>query len=488
MDDFKLQISIEEWIKENYESIPNATKSTLVNILIQIYNACDVEYKTNIITDLNKIIKINPQILEKAYYQVFKELREEKSDSTIKTSSCITRKALTLFGADKTKLITPTKKNDIDTIQKILPKSIEILHDDTPIKKFIIDRFNHVITQTNCKSKITKKTMLRYWANILVCFGDLKILDINNLDLSITNIVKNVKPIITSDYYIIYLHHLFYKITDEWDIKIKDLKTYFDIKEKQNDINDGDKDFLTVLQQENIWKACETTMEKLLVSLLFTTGMRIGGICNIKRNDVYDKNTNTIKDYGCTIEKGNKKRNFPIFFMVREHLEKWIKDTHMVETPYLFYNERDSTKPKGTSFFQTMFKKIAEKAGYKGSEIHVHAARHSVARNLLESGNRMDDISKFLGHANPATTSKFYANLSVQETVDRMNTACLGGENKKNSHISQVPNFETTEILQKEKRRKKNKLSKLANIDIMGKSANEEQLLKMLEKVRSNKV
>ena len=481
----KLEYSISEWIDNNYENIPKTTKSTLLNVLIKLYNNCEFNNKNNIIEDLITIIKINSEILERGFYKTFKELRNERSGSTINSIACIVKKALIKLGANKDKLIIPTQIKEISE-SDIYPKIINDLSDDIFIKKFIIDRFNNAKKYIKCKSKNTQKVMINYWVNILKCFNEnIEKIDVNNLDLTLENVVNIVKPIIKSKYYIIYLHHLFYKINDEWDIKISDLSIYFDIKEENiKHDDDGDKHFLTVEQQENIWKSCETTLEKLLIAILFTTGLRVGGICNIKRDDVYDKNTKIIKEYGSTIEKGNKKRVFPIYFMVKEPLEKWLEDTNIIETPYLFYNTIDFTKPRSVSFFQNMFKDIAKRAGYTGTEVHIHSARHTVARNLLEGGNSMDQISKFLGHSNPAITAKFYANLSVKETVERMNTSCIGGDNNKFKHIPQLPKF-TTEV--KEKKKRKSKLSKLGDIEIMGKSANEQQVLDLLNEVRSNK-
>lgn len=96
----------------------------------------------------------------------------------------------------------------------------------------------------------------------------------------------------------------------------------------------------------------------------------------------------------------------------------------------------------------------------------------------------MEEIGKYLGHANPATTAKFYSNLSTKEMVKRMNTECIGGSNMKDSHKPQLPQFES----KKDKHIKKNNsLRKLADIDIGGKSVNEEKLLAQFEKIRSKK-
>lgn len=478
IDDFTLEESINTWITNEYPDVNKTSKSILIKVLNEIYNSIEINGKTYDINELKLIYQINPKLVEISFYEVFKKLRESMSDSTIRNMACISKKALGIMGIDKSKLIVYSNSKEHIKKNTEIP---EQLRQNKNMEKFIIERFNECKYTTGCKSDITKKTMLRYWISIMKCFGNLKELNPYELDLSLYNVLNVTKDIITSEYYIIYLHHLFYKINDEWDIKISILKEKLCFEKEAEKNKDGDKDFLSPKQQEDIWHSCETIMEKIVIALLFTTGIRVGGLCNIKRKDVYDSNTNTVKDYGSTIEKGNKIRRFPIFGMVKEPLLKYINDTHMIQSDYLFFNERDHKRNKNTSYFQNLFKKIAKRAGHEGSEIHIHACRHSVARNLLETGNNMEDIGKYLGHSNPATTAKFYANLSIKETVDRMNMTSLGGENNKNTYKPQVPVFETKD----KKHKKKDKLAKLANIEINGKSAKVQKLERMLEAAKN---
>jgi integrase len=497
MEDINFADSVKEWCIKHYPSYTNSIISTLINTFSLLYNELQLENDDPNIADIQELIVDNSNDIEKAFFNIFIKLRESKSDSSILTMASILRKALELMGMDKARLKISPKKKEKQVIKQeqqqdipqdiinLLPTSIRNLPHDNLLLIFIVNRFGKVKENSNCKSIHAKKIMLRYWVSILKQFGSFEDFDPDLIDFSLSNIINIAKPVIINDYYVIYLHHLFYGIHESWIIKIKELKTHFDI-ETLTDDKDGDKDTLSVKQQENIWKACQTTLEKLVISLLFTTGLRVGGLCNIKINDIYDSETKTIKDFGSTLEKRNKTRRFPIFDMVKKPLSLWLEENHMVNSIYLFPNARDLNKPRSTMSFQSLFKEIAKRAGYEGSEIHIHSARHSVAHNLLEAGNSMEEIGKYLGHSNPATTAKFYANLSTKETVDRMNTECIGGSNMKDSHKPQLPQFDNKH--QKDKHVKKsNGLRKLADIDIGGKSVNEEKLLAQLEKIRSKK-
>ena len=163
------------------------------------------------------------------------------------------------------------------------------------------------------------------------------------------------------------------------------------------------------------------------------------------------------------------------------NFKKWIDDNHVIETEYLFPHKNDHNKPKTTMFFQQMFKNIAKKAGYDGKEIHIHSARHSVAHNLMEAGNKLEQIGKFLGHSNPATTAKFYTKLSTKENLNKMNTECIGGSNNINKYTPQLPNFNIKE--EKPKKKLGLTLDKLKNMEIGdGKSVKMILLERKLEK------
>lgn len=477
------RVSIEDFVNKHYTKSQNVIISTLFTALVPIYERLNLTNGNSSINDLSVALSLNSDAVYQSFADTFKELRKTLKDSTFKTKSCCVRNALEILGADRAKLITPTKERPIKVkdprdINNYMPTKLRSLSDDDSKKKFIIERFNRAMVTTGCKSDKSKKIMLVYWARFIEVMGDLK-----TIDLSFDHIIDLFQDHIKTTYDLIYFHHMLYCITEEWDIKIKELKTYFDIKDSKED-KDGDKDFLTPTQQENIWKATNGTLEKLFISILFTTGLRVGGLCNIKISDVYDVASHRVNDYGSTLEKGSKIRTFPIFDMVKPHLIKWIEDNKYVDTPYLFHNLYDSSKPRSTRFFQRLFKEIAKRCGYEGDEIHVHAVRHSVARNLLESGNSMESIGKFLGHASPETTAKFYANLSTMETVNRMDTSAIGGFDKKKVHVPQIPQFD----IDRKKVKKKHKFDKLKHIDIGGKSIAEEKCEKRLEQLRQQRL
>ncbi len=163
--------------------------------------------------------------------------------------------------------------------------------------------------------------------------------------------------------------------------------------------------------------------KKLMYTILFTTGMRVGGLANIKVKNVATLNdgTWTSKNIGNTIEKGNKLRTFPISELVKPHLIDWLKNYREITTsPYLFPSIKSCNRPMQTNVFQNIFKQIATRAKITGTNAHIHAIRHTVGFLMSELENNIEAVAKFLDHSSPATTQKYYVKYSCKENMNRM--------------------------------------------------------------------
>jgi len=430
------------------------------------------------ITDLIDCIRYNTKsTIEKAFYEATGEISKTVSRNSLKVYASFGRKALGELGLNERALRVPPKaKEDKDDENKndSLPPRIKCLSDDDAIKQFFILRREYFNKHRSIRSDVTIRNMMRFWCSIIEKIKE------ENPDANFIDSFPKVEAIVNSfqnatDHQIIDLFHMFEGTNEEWSmLSLKKFKFSFSRTKRLNsksDVADDDKDKhrLSSRQQEDIYSHCKTPFEKVVVSLLFTTGLRVNGLRTIKLKDICDKTSTPIKifDFGKTIEKGNKTRTFPLTEMTKPHIQAWIDENHMVESEYLFPSPRITNQPMSVLNFQTMFKEVAKRAGYEGPEIHVHAARHSVAFNLLESGNSMDKIGKFLGHANPATTAKFYAKMSTKETIERMNTECIGGKNNLKAHVPDVPNFNKSSSKREKRTGRRNYLEKLKDISIV---------------------
>lgn len=155
-----------------------------------------------------------------------------------------------------------------------------------------------------------------------------------------------------------------------------------------------DKDFLIckISKIENI-------KHKLIITLAYSTGMRVSEVCNLKIKDVdFQRKLIHIKN-----AKGRKDRIVPLSQTVSELMIKYF-DLYK-PTEYVFNGQNE---PK---YSPRSCNEIVKK--YIGKEYHFHLLRHSSFTALLESGVDLRIIQKIAGHSNVKTT-ECYTHVSNQ--------------------------------------------------------------------------
>lgn len=143
----------------------------------------------------------------------------------------------------------------------------------------------------------------------------------------------------------------------------------------------------------------ENIKHKAILTLAYSTGMRVSEICDLKQEDIDSKRMLIhIKN-----AKGRKDRIVPltnaVLYLLREH--------HLKERPSVFiFNGQN----KGTKYTPTSCNQIVKK--YIGKEYHFHLLRHSNATAMLEAGTDLRYIQKHLGHSSSKTT-EIYTHVST---------------------------------------------------------------------------
>ncbi len=184
---------------------------------------------------------------------------------------------------------------------------------------------------------------------------------------------------------------LFYKLTIKQPLKFKNIEYPRSEKKLPQII---DKKFL-LDKIDNI----ENIKHKTIISLAYSTGLRVSEVCNLKIEDIDSKRMIIhIKN-----AKGRKDRVVPL----SENILKLLRIYYLKYKPeeYLF-NGQKSLKYSTSSCNQIVKK-------YIGTNYHFHQLRHSNATTLLESGTDLRLIQKLLGHSNVKTT-EIYTHVSTQ--------------------------------------------------------------------------
>lgn len=139
---------------------------------------------------------------------------------------------------------------------------------------------------------------------------------------------------------------------------------------------------------------------RLVIELLYATGLRVGELVNIKIKDI-DFGAQSIKVLG----KGSKERYVFYNNTTKEVLKKYLvvrKKLQKKVNDYLLLND------KGTPIKEASVRKIIQttlmKCGIK-SKITPHTFRHTFATDLLNQGLDLVNVKELLGHASLNTTS-----------------------------------------------------------------------------------
>ena len=145
---------------------------------------------------------------------------------------------------------------------------------------------------------------------------------------------------------------------------------------------------------ENMIKVTANLKHKLVISLLYSAGLRLSELVNLKWSDIdLFRNVVDVKS-----GKGNKDRVSLLGRKVKKLLREY-KLTQF-EQKYVFSGRKEKYSSKTV---QEIIKLASKKAGIN-KRVSPHTLRHSFATHLLEQGVDIRTIQQLLGHENVRTT------------------------------------------------------------------------------------
>ncbi len=161
--------------------------------------------------------------------------------------------------------------------------------------------------------------------------------------------------------------------------------------------------FLYYNELEELFNACDLSSfwgirDRLLLEMLYATGMRVGELENVKLKDInlYD---NFIKILG----KGNKERIVYFGEYAREVLDMYLKQRDD-SCEYLFINNhKNRLTSRGIRY---ILDKIVTKACLD-TNVSPHMLRHSFATHLLNEGCDLLSVQELLGHESLRATQVY---------------------------------------------------------------------------------
>jgi integrase/recombinase XerD len=177
-------------------------------------------------------------------------------------------------------------------------------------------------------------------------------------------------------------------------------KDFEDIKmpKKENKL----PEVLTKDEVKLLINSCDNEKSRLMLSMLYSSGLRVSELVNLKVNDI-----NLNENIGWVRKgKGNKDRLFAVSPQLVSDIKDYLKDRG---NNYIFSKD----KPLTTRNIQKIIKATKTRAGIN-KKVTPHTLRHSFATHLLENGTDIRIIQALLGHSNLNTT-QIYAHVSSEQ-------------------------------------------------------------------------
>lgn len=167
-------------------------------------------------------------------------------------------------------------------------------------------------------------------------------------------------------------------------------------------------------EMEALFKTVETDSkkgmrDKVILELLYATGIRVSELVHIKTQDL-DMKLPGVKVLG----KGNKERFIPFGEFCKQSVERYLKEfkpLKHVDHDYLIVNmQGQPITERGVRY--VLNDVVKRTSGV--TNIHPHKLRHTFATHLLNQGADLRTVQSLLGHVNLSTTGK-YTHVSNQQ-------------------------------------------------------------------------
>lgn len=137
--------------------------------------------------------------------------------------------------------------------------------------------------------------------------------------------------------------------------------------------------------------------DKLIIEILYSTGIRVSELVNIKVKDI-DFYNNQILILG----KGSKERYVIFGNTLKDMLKEYISIKS--DSEYLITNKYN--KKMSTRSIEEIVKKIVKIDGIK-NKVTPHTIRHTFATHMLNEGADLRVVQELLGHENLKTTEVY---------------------------------------------------------------------------------
>ncbi len=163
---------------------------------------------------------------------------------------------------------------------------------------------------------------------------------------------------------------------------------------------------------EKLRDHCGEIRDLSMVDLLYSTGMRVGELVRLNRDDINLENRECIV-YG----KGDKERRVYFDAKAKVHLKEYL-DSRTDDNPAMFVTLNSPHKRLKISGVEIRIRALGRSVS--AERIHPHKFRRTMATRAIDKGMPIEQVQKILGHSQIDTTMQY---------------AMVNQTNVKNSHM-----------------------------------------------------
>jgi len=176
---------------------------------------------------------------------------------------------------------------------------------------------------------------------------------------------------------------------------------------------------------EQLLESCYYLRDKLLICMLYETGMRIGQLLGLRHADIqsWDNEIQLIPRFNNENEsrsKSNRANILPVSpSLIKLYTNYVLSELEDIESEYVFVclKGQKRGRPLHYTAIQDLFKRLSNAIGCK---ITPHMMRHTHATELIQQGWDMALVQKRLEHLSIQTTINTYTHLSSKDLKDAL--------------------------------------------------------------------
>ena len=269
----------------------------------------------------------------------------------------------------------------------------------------------HFITYLDCEKKYSPYTIAAYKNDLSsfedFCQNEYQLKEISKVPYSIIRswIVELVESKISNrsiNRKISSLRSYFNYMIKSKQLEEHPLRKHQSLKvEKRVNVPFSEKEMNEVLDFFQEAESFEMVRDKLIIELLYTTGMRRAELIGLKDSSI-DLSQSVVKVLG----KRNKERQLPLLNSVVLTIKKYIQLRNDIEI------DCDSffVTKKGSKIYPTLvYRIINDYFGMVSVKIKKspHIVRNSFATHLLSEGADLNSVKELLGHSSLASTQVY---------------------------------------------------------------------------------